>query len=125
MRQDDAKKPVIYTCAGCSYAGQVANQLGCGLDRKAVGKLSCLAGIATGRKKFVREIRNKPVWVIDGCTMQCASTLLRMNKIDIDEHINLWEWGVKKHKVPDTKQVNDLIRQITALIEEAHEKQDV
>ncbi len=39
--------------------------------------MSCLAGLAAGRKNFIREAEKaEQIWVIDGCPIACASAVV-------------------------------------------------
>lgn len=41
------KKPVVFACSGCSFAGRLAYELAQEMDRLEVAEMSCLAGVAS------------------------------------------------------------------------------
>lgn len=94
-------KPIIYACAGCSGAGQIAYKLALKMDREQVVEMSCLAGLASGKKTFTSKVKNRQVWIIDGCAIECSKTILKNMGIKETKHIQLHKLGVKKNQDPD------------------------
>jgi len=94
-------KPIIYACAGCSGAGQIAYKLALKMDREQVAEMSCLAGLASGKKTFTSKIKDRPVWIIDGCAIECAKSILKNMGIREAKHIQLHKFGIKKNQSPD------------------------
>lgn len=60
-------KPVVLACAGCSHAGRVAYDVALELDRWEIAEMSCLAGMAAEKAEFLAKLRNRAVWIVDGC----------------------------------------------------------
>jgi uncharacterized metal-binding protein len=98
-------KPIIYACAGCSGAGQIAYKLALKMDREQLAEMSCLAGLASGKKTFTSKIKNRPIWIIDGCAIECAKTILKNMGIKEAKHIQLHKFDIKKNQDPD-KDIN-------------------
>lgn len=96
------KKPIVYSCSGCSVAGQCANNLAVHLNKTGVAEMSCLAGLATGMKSFRSKTIDREIWIIDGCHMQCSKNILQNKGIQETRHIKLHEMGIKKYKEPET-----------------------
>jgi uncharacterized metal-binding protein len=94
--KSDSKKPVIFACAGCSAAGRLAYDLAQEFDRRQVAEMSCLAGLAAQLPLFTRQIASRPVWLIDGCEIQCGRAIFERQDRPIDRHIRLDEYGVRK-----------------------------
>ena len=105
----EASKPVVFACAGCSAAGRLAYDLALELDRRETAEMSCLAGLAAELKPFTRLVERRPVWVVDGCPIQCARAILEQQGRAIDYHIRLDHYGVrKKIGLPQGAQLEDL-----------------
>jgi uncharacterized metal-binding protein len=92
----DEGKAVVFACAGCSAAGRLAYDLALELDRRQAAEMSCLAGLAAELKPFTRLVSGRPVWVVDGCPIQCARAILKQQGRPIDYHIRLDRYGVWK-----------------------------
>jgi uncharacterized metal-binding protein len=90
------RKPVVFACAGCSAAGRLAYELALELDRRQAAEMSCLAGLAAELRPFTRLIAGRPVWVVDGCPIQCARAIFARLSRPIDSHIRLQDYGVRK-----------------------------
>ena len=80
--------PLVFACSGCSNAGQLAGQVALQLDRRGVAEMSCLAGIGAAKPLFLKKLRDREVWVIDGCP--------------INVHIRLHDLGINKKSEPPT-----------------------
>jgi uncharacterized metal-binding protein len=94
--KSDPEKPVIFACAGCSAAGRLAYDLAQELDRRRVAEMSCLAGLAAELPLFTRQVASRPVWLIDGCPIQCGRAIFERQGRPIDRYIRLDEHGVRK-----------------------------
>ena len=92
----EERKPVVFACAGCSAAGRLAYDLALELDRRQAAEMSCLAGLAAELKPFTRLVECRPVWVVDGCPIQCARAILEHQGLPINYHIRLENYGVRK-----------------------------
>lgn len=95
------QKPILYSCSGCSLAGQTAHTLALHLNKIGIVEMSCLAGLASGKKSFKSKALNREIWIIDGCQMQCAKTILQNKDMQETKHIKLYEHGIKKHQEPE------------------------
>jgi uncharacterized metal-binding protein len=58
--------------------------------------MSCLAGVAAELPFFQRQLAGREVWVVDGCSLQCALHVFRRQQREVAEHIRLHDHGVKK-----------------------------
>jgi uncharacterized metal-binding protein len=100
-----ARKPttIVYSCSGCSDAGELADRIARQLNRLGVAEMSCLAGIG-GR---VRPLVNKAasaerILAIDGCPLNCTRHTLRLAGFQNIEHLELHKLGMKKNSCPVT-----------------------
>jgi len=103
--------PIVYSCSGCSSAGQAANALALRMDREGVAEMSCIAGVGGGVAPLVKQAQSaERVIAIDGCPLHCALHSLRLRGVEPAEHIKLAELGVKKakHQDPDLAQLDAL-----------------
>lgn len=89
--------PLVFACSGCSSAGQIANHLALELDRRGVAEMSCLAGIGAAKPHFLRKLHDRPVWVIDGCPIECCQGVFDQADEHVDRNIRLYELGVRKN----------------------------
>lgn len=91
-----ARLPLVYACAGCSLAGRLAFDLANELDRRGIAEMSCLAGVGAKKPSFLKQLRGREVWIIDGCPIECALGVFDEAARSADVHIRLHECGVKK-----------------------------
>lgn len=97
MKDSLKKKPLVYSCSGCSSAAQMANYLAIKLTRNQLAEMSCIAGVGGGVKPLVRVARSgRPILAIDGCQLRCTSACLANVGVKPHTEVNLAEWGVKK-----------------------------
>jgi uncharacterized metal-binding protein len=92
--------PIVLACSGCSFAGQLANQVACELDKRGIAQMSCLAGVGAQRPYFLKLIASRPVWLIDGCPIQCGQGIFDLIGRQPDRHIRLHDLGFKKNAPP-------------------------
>lgn len=112
------RAPLVYACAGCSSAGQVAYQLALELDRRGHAEMSCLAGVAAQKKPFLAKMEDRVVWIIDGCPIECAQGVLDRVGRPAMVHVRLHEFGIKKHCLPEGGvELDTLVDQVLAWIE--------
>ena len=123
--------PLLFACSGCSYAGRTAYELAQELDRRGIVEMSCLAGIGAGKTHFLNQLRDREVWIIDGCPIECSLGVFQKIRKRVDVHIRLHELGVrKKARTPQSFDMDHLVRktldyaatqrQITHLFDQAH-----
>jgi len=100
---DAPPKPLVFACSGCSFAGKLADDLARHLDRHGDAEMSCLAGIGAHRPSFLAKLRNRQVWLVDGCPIECAKGVFDQagQASSVTHHIRLHELGIKKHQGPD------------------------
>ena len=94
--------PLVFACSGCSNAGQLAGQVALQLDRRGVAEMSCLAGIGAAKPLFLKKLRDREVWVIDGCPINCSLGVFDQVREHVDVHIRLHDLGVNKKSEPPT-----------------------
>jgi uncharacterized metal-binding protein len=107
MKPKGNTKPLIFACAGCSRAGQVAYSLALAIDRVGLAEMSCLTGLAAQKPSFLRRAKARRIITIDGCPTECSKSLLDQLDLKVHQHIKLKELGVEKHTA-DVEQVRML-----------------
>jgi len=111
MISNEAMKPLVYSCSGCSSAAQMANYLAVQLDRRQVAEMSCIAGVGGNVKKLVRTaLSGRKIIAIDGCPLACSKACLNNHAVEPDVHIELSRLGVKKkqHEDFDSEQAKEI-----------------
>jgi len=102
--------PVVLACAGCSNAGRLSYDVARAIDAWGVAEMSCLAGVAARKPNFVKQLRDRPVWVIDGCPIECARGVCDAVGQPIEAHIRLHHFGVRKHDpAPTAGRLEELV----------------
>lgn len=89
--------PLIFACSGCSNAGRMADDVARELTAGGVAEMSCLAGIGARHPLFLKKLKGRDVWVIDGCPIECARGVFSQAQLKIDRCVNLQHLGVRKH----------------------------
>lgn len=103
-------KPVVFACSGCSPAGQLANQLALELDRRGIAEMSCLAGLGAEKPVFLKLAERRPVWIIDGCPIECGGGIADKVHRPAVLHLRLHEFGIKKKEgLPDYVGMDQLV----------------
>ncbi len=120
MPADKSHIPVVFACAGRSDAAELTYRLARELDRRGHAEMSCLAGIGAAKKPFLNTIRNRPVWVIDGCPIECGLGIFDLQKLPVTHHIRLVEFGFRKGDIDlSTVDMDDLIARILTHVRSA------
>lgn len=91
-----ARLPLVFACAGCSAAGRLAYDIALELQRRGIAEMSCLAGVGAAKSHFLKQLKDREVWVIDGCPIECAVGIFGQQSRHVDVRIQLHDVGVKK-----------------------------
>ena len=114
------KKPLVYSCSGCSSAAQMTNYLAVQLDRKGLAEMSCIAGVGGNIKNIVRTAKSeRKIIVIDGCPLACSKACLVNHAVNPDLHFELTSYGVRKkyHEDFDMNEANDVLHRIEKILD--------
>ncbi|MBA1146927.1 putative zinc-binding protein [Ectothiorhodospiraceae bacterium WFHF3C12] len=115
------RKPIVYSCSGCSSAAQMTNALALRLDRDGIARMSCIAGVGGDVDGLVRTAKSgAPVVVLDGCPLVCARRCLSRHAVPVHLHLELSEQGVKKrnHEDFDPNQADRIYRDLAERVGE-------
>jgi len=89
---------LIFSCAGSSNVGQIANQAAIRLAQEGVGRYFCLAGIGGHVSGMIESTKaGKMLIAIDGCPVGCAKKTLEHAGFKIDEYARVTELGIEKN----------------------------
>ena len=95
---------IVYSCSGCSDAGEIADRVARKLSREGAAQMSCLAGIGGRVKSLVTKAEKaERILVVDGCPLNCAAHTLRLAGFQQFDHLELHKIGIRKGSCP----VND------------------
>ena len=111
----EAPLPVVFACAGCSPVAKLSWEVAKELDRRGVAEMSCLAGVGARRPSFLKQIRDRPVWVVDGCPISCGQGILQLVEKPIDWHIRLDSLGYRKSEDHASVDVAALVDRLLAV----------
>jgi uncharacterized metal-binding protein len=97
MSRSNEGFPLAYSCAGCSSAARIANDLAVRLDRERYADMSCIAGVGGYFAPLMKTATSgRSILVIDGCPLECASKSLEHHGVTPNRHVNLAIRGVAK-----------------------------
>jgi len=89
---------VIFSCAGSSNVGQIANQAAVRLTQEGAGRYFCLAGIGGHVSGMIESTKaGKMLIAIDGCPVACAKKTLEHTGFNIDEYVEITSMGIEKN----------------------------
>ncbi|ABK14480.1 MAG: putative zinc-binding protein [Methanothrix sp.] len=107
----------IFTCAGGSNVGQLANAAGRELTAQGYGRISCLAGITASIRGITASAQGADAIIsIDGCSLECCRKSLEGCGFQPDVHVVITELGVKKS--PDLSISEEELRSVVDAIKE-------
>jgi uncharacterized metal-binding protein len=89
---------LIFSCAGSSNVGQIANQAAVRLAQEGTGRYFCLAGIGGHVSGMIESTKaGKMLIAIDGCPVGCGKKTLEHAGFKIDEYVQVTELGIEKN----------------------------
>jgi uncharacterized metal-binding protein len=89
---------LIFSCAGSSNVGQIANQAAIKLAQGGVGRYFCLAGIGGHVSGMIESTKaGKMLIAIDGCPVACAKKTLEHAGFKIHEYVQSTDLGIEKN----------------------------
>lgn len=110
---------LIFSCSGSSDVGEIADRAARILNMKNIGKMYCLAGIG-GRVSGIvatTEYADK-IFVIDGCSLDCAKKTLENAGITKFDHLCLNDMDLPKSKSPANEtNINKVVQKCEELLE--------
>lgn len=101
-------KPVVFACSGCSPASSPtsspSNWTG------ATSPRDVLAGLGAEKPVFMKLAERRPVWIIDGCPIECGEGISAKVGRPDNYHLRLHNLGIKKKEgLLDSMTLDDLV----------------
>jgi uncharacterized metal-binding protein len=89
---------LLFTCAGASNVGQIANAAAVELARQGRVRLYCLAGIGAHVAGMVDSAQHVAYRIaLDGCPVACARKTLEQAGLTVEKAIVVTDLGIKKN----------------------------
>jgi len=97
INMSDKKKPIVYSCSGCSNLAQIAHDLALNMDKDGIAEMSCISGVI-GKVGPILEVANSglPIFAIDGCSLACTKACLDACGISVEHHFDISQYGFEK-----------------------------
>ncbi len=94
---EEDKKPIVYSCSGCSNLAQIAHDLALNMDRDGIAEMSCISGVIGNVIPIMALAKSgRPIIAVDGCSLACTKACLDACNIKPELHFDLSEYGFKK-----------------------------
>jgi uncharacterized metal-binding protein len=90
-----AKRPIVYSCTGCSNVARIAHNVALNLDSDGIAEMSSFT-IDNAVSMKVIATSGRSVIVIDGCDLVCTKTLLLNSNVDILKYFVITDLGINK-----------------------------
>lgn len=96
-KTEQDKKPIVYSCSGCSNLAQMAHNISLNLDGDGIAEMSCVAGVI-GKVGPIMELANsgRPIIAIDGCSLSCTKSCLEASDLKADYYYLISDLGFEK-----------------------------
>lgn len=114
------KKPIVYSCSGCSSAAQLANHIAIQMDRAQIAEMSCIAGVGGDVRSLVNVAKSgRQIIALDGCALKCVEHCLQRHSVVADRHYVMSDLGVDKkyHQDFDSEQAKSIFKKISDELE--------
>lgn len=99
----NASSKLIFSCSGAADVGEIADRLARTLHREGNGRMYCLAGIGADLGQFIQTSKDaSEVLVIDGCSVDCARSLMEKNGFSGFKYMRITDLGLEKGQSPAT-----------------------
>ena len=91
------KKPIVYSCSGCSNLAQIAHDLALNMDKDGIAEMSCISGVIGNVAPIMALARSgRPIIAVDGCSLACTKACLDFCDIKTELHFDLSKYGFEK-----------------------------
>jgi len=93
----------VFACSGAADVGAIADQAARLIRCEGAAAMCCTVAISAGIPDILDKARGaKKTVVFDGCSLNCAKTILEKADLDGFTHIMLEDLGMPKGKTPPT-----------------------
>jgi len=91
------KKPIVYSCSGCSNLAQMAHNISLTLDGDGIAEMSCISGVVGKVEPIMALAKSgRPIIAIDGCDLGCTKACLDKSEIKTDHYFKISDLGFDK-----------------------------
>lgn len=95
-----ATSTLVFPCAGGSNVGQISNAAAVEMDRRGLGNIYCLVGVAAHINGMVASAQGADrVIAIDGCSVACARKALEHAGVNISQALIVTDLGIEKNHI--------------------------
>lgn len=96
-KTEQDKKPIVYSCSGCSNLAQMAHNISLNLDGDGIADMSCIAGVI-GKVGPIMDLANsgRSIIAIDGCSLSCTKACLEATGLKADYYYLISDLGFEK-----------------------------
>ncbi len=93
----NSKKPVVYSCSGCSNLARMAHDIALNMDSDGIAEMSCISGVI-GKVGPVADIAHsgRPIIAIDGCSLGCTKACLDACDLKATHYYDISKFGFEK-----------------------------
>ena len=95
--QIQEKKPIVYSCSGCSNLAQMAHNISLNLDGDGMAEMSCVSGVVGKVIPILALAQSgRPIIAIDGCDLGCTKSCLDASGVTTDHYFKISDLGFEK-----------------------------
>jgi uncharacterized metal-binding protein len=96
-KTEQDKKPIVYSCSGCSNLAQMAHNISLNLDGDGIADMSCIAGVI-GKVGPIMDLANsgRSIIAIDGCSLSCTKACLEATGLKAGYYYLISDLGFEK-----------------------------
>mgnify|MGYP006302567123 CR=1 FL=1 len=88
---------LIYACSGRANVGEMADAVARELMSDGIGKMACLAGLASGQENFRKDAEQARInLIIDGCAVGCVKAIFQQLGLTNYVYLRLTDLGIDK-----------------------------
>ncbi|MFT5757408.1 MAG: putative metal-binding protein [Alteromonadaceae bacterium] len=93
----DHKKPIVYSCSGCSNLARMAHDIALNIDSDGLAEMSCVSGVI-GKVQPILDIAQsgRAIIAIDGCALGCTKACLDACALKVDQYFDISSFGFDK-----------------------------
>ena len=94
---EQLKKPIVYSCSGCSNLAQMAHNISLNLDGDGIAEMSCISCVI-GKVGPIMDLAKsgRPIIAIDGCSLSCTKSCLEASDLKADYYYLISDLGFEK-----------------------------
>jgi len=91
------KKPIVYSCTGCSNLARMAHDIALNMDSDGIAEMSCISGVI-GKVEPIQKIASegRPIIIIDGCDLSCTKSCADACGMKVDKYYKISDFGFEK-----------------------------